>query len=145
MSKMQSKKQDPDSISGQFRNDTSDVESDENTHEQEHDKRSVRSMATGKSEQNSNSALAGGGNSYMKDVIASLHRATMASAMSGIVVRDAALVSLVNIVESENMEHLISDISGPHGKNHPGCQYSLIVLQVNIIVLCTMVVQPHMD
>ena len=66
------------------------------------------------------------GNTYMKEVIASLHRATMASAMSSIAIRDAALVSLVHIVESETTENICDNSS--HA-NSPSCQYSLIVLQ----------------
>ena len=74
------------------------------------------------------SSPSGLGNNYMKEVISSLHRATMASAMSSIAIRDAALVSLVNIVESENME-TTCDISS-HNSSASSCQYSLIVLQV---------------
>ena len=75
------------------------------------------------------SSPSGLGNNYMKEVISSLHRATMASAMSSIAIRDAALVSLVNIVESENMETTTCDISS-HNSSASSCQYSLIVLQV---------------
>ena len=50
------------------------------------------------------------GSNYMKDVIASLHRSTMASAMSSTAIRDAALVSLVHIVESENIRFYSSNI-----------------------------------
>ena len=75
------------------------------------------------------SSPSGLGNNYMKEVISSLHRATMASAMSSIAIRDAALVSLVNIVESENMETTGCDISS-HNSSASSCQYSLIVLQV---------------
>ena len=74
------------------------------------------------------SSPCGVGNTYMKEVIASLHRATMASTMSSIAIRDAALVSLVHIVESENTEN-ICDISS-HASSASSCQYSLIVLQV---------------
>ena len=74
------------------------------------------------------SSPSGLGNNYMKEVISSLHRATMASAMSSIAIRDAALVSLVNIVESEKME-TTCDISS-HNSSASSCQYSLIVLQV---------------
>ena len=74
------------------------------------------------------SSPSGLGNNYMKEVISSLHRATMASAMSSIAIRDAALVSLVNIVESENME-TTCDISS-HNSSASSCQYSLIVLHV---------------
>ena len=85
------------------------------------------------------SSPSGIGSNYMKEVIASLHRSTMASAMSSITIRDAALVSLVHIVESENI-----DISCDNNTSHTGsaasCQYSLIVLQVcfqnkNIFIL----------
>ena len=75
----------------------------------------------------------GVGNTYMKEVIASLHRATMASAMSGLAIRDAALVSLVNIVESENTEN-VCDISS-YTNSASSCQYSLIVLQVRSMVI----------
>ena len=74
------------------------------------------------------SSPSGLGNNYMKEVISSLHRATMASAMSSIAIRDAALVSLVNIVESENMETTCDTSS--HNSSASSCQYSLIVLQV---------------
>ena len=78
------------------------------------------------------SSPCGLGNTYLKEVIASLHRATMASTMSTIAIRDAALVSLVHIVESENTEN-ICDISS-HASSASSCQYSLIVLQVCQII-----------
>ena len=81
---------------------------------------------------NRTSSPCGVGNTYMKEVIASLHRATMASTMSSISIRDAALVSLVHIVESENTEN-ICDISS-HASSASSCQYSLIVLQVCQII-----------
>ena len=73
------------------------------------------------------------GSNYMKDVIASLHRSTMASAMSSIAIRDAALVSLVHIVESENIENSC-DNNSSHAGSAASCQYSLIVLQVFIVI-----------
>ena len=78
---------------------------------------------------NKTSSPSGVGSSYIKEVISSLHRATMASAMSGLAIRDAALLSLVNIVESENTEKPFRDISS-HSNSATSCQYSLIVLQV---------------
>ena len=74
------------------------------------------------------SSPCGLGNTYLKEVIASLHRATMVSTMSSIAIRDAALVSLVHIVESENTENICDTSS--HASSASSCQYSLIVLQV---------------
>ena len=80
------------------------------------------------------SSPSGLGSNYMKEVISSLHRSTMASAMSSIAIRDAALVSLVHIVESENMENLC-DNNSSHAGSAASCQYSLIVLQVCTVML----------
>ena len=116
---------------------TDNEETKENNHLEDHDKNELRLIATSMTnsrlevQRSSTSSPSVVGNTYMKEVIASLHRATMASAMSGIAIRDAALVSLVNIVESENTEN-VCDISS-HTNSASSCQYSLIVLQVGIM------------
>ena len=115
---------------------TDNGETEENVPLEDNDKNGLPVMETSMTNsrlelhRSSTSSPSGVGNTYMKEVIASLHRATMASAMSGIAIRDAALVSLVNIVESENTEN-ICDISG-HTSSASSCQYSLIVLQVGL-------------
>ena len=117
---------------------THNDEIEENGHLEDHDKNDLRVLGTSMTNStlelhrtSSTSSPSGVGNTYMKEVIASLHRATMVSAMSGITIRDAALVSLVNIVESENTEN-VCDISS-HTNSASSCQYSLIVLQVGIM------------
>ena len=89
------------------------------------------SMASSRLELHTNrtASPSGVGSNYMKEVIASLHRSTMASAMSSIAIRDAALVSLVHIVESENIDNSCDNNASQTG-SAASCQYSLIVLQV---------------